>query len=46
MGADAVVVVYDHRQPMGAYVMGWYWDRSIETVTGRNVVDVALKYRP
>jgi hypothetical protein len=24
MGADAVVVVYDYLQPMGAYVMGGY----------------------
>jgi hypothetical protein len=46
MGADAVVVVYDRHQPMGAYVMGWYWDQSIQTVTGRNVVGVAIKYRP
>jgi hypothetical protein len=46
MGADAVVVVYDYLQPMGAYVMGSYWDRSIETVTGRKVVGVAIKYRP
>ena len=46
MGADAVVVVSDHRQPMGAYVMGGYWDQSIETVTEHNVVAVAIKYRP
>jgi hypothetical protein len=46
MGADTVVVVYDRHPPMGAYVMGGYWDRSIETVTGRNVVDVTIKYRP
>jgi hypothetical protein len=45
MGADAMVVVYDHLQPMGAYVMGRYWDQRIETVTGRNVVGVAIKYR-
>ena len=44
LGADAVVVVYDRRQPMGAYVMGGYWDQSIETVTERNVVGVAIKY--
>jgi hypothetical protein len=46
MGADAVVVVYDRLQPMGAYVMGGYWDQSIETVTERDIVGVAIKYRP
>jgi hypothetical protein len=46
MGADAVVVVYDRLQPMGVYVMGGYWDQSIETVTEHNVVGVAIKYRP
>ena len=46
MGADAVVVVYDRLQPPGAYVMSGYWDQSIETVTERNVVGVAIKYRP
>jgi hypothetical protein len=46
MGADAVVVVYDRLQPMGAYVMGGYWDQSVETVTERDVVGVAIKYRP
>jgi hypothetical protein len=44
MGADAAVVVYNRLQPMGAYVMGGYWDQSIETVTERNVVGVAIKY--
>jgi hypothetical protein len=46
MGADAVVVVYDRLQPLGAYVMGGYWDQSVETVTEHNVVGVAIKYRP
>jgi hypothetical protein len=45
MGADAVVVVYDRLQLLGAYVMGGYWDQSIETVTGHKVVGVAIKYR-
>ena len=46
IGADAVVVVYDRHQPMGAYVMGGYWDRRIETVTEHTIVGVAIKYRP
>jgi hypothetical protein len=46
MGADAVIVVYDRLQPMGASVMSGYWDRSIETVTGHTIVGVAIKYRP
>ena len=46
LGADAVVVVYDRVQPTAAYVSGPLWDRSIQAVTGRKVVGVAIKYRP
>jgi len=46
LGADAVVVVYDRVQPTAAYVSGPVWDRSIQAVTGRKVVGVAIKYRP
>jgi hypothetical protein len=45
MGADAVVVVYDRIQPMATFVTGGYWDRSIETITGRKLISVAIKYR-
>jgi len=45
LGADAVVVVYDRVQPTSAYVSGPLWDRSIQTVSGRKVVGVAIKYR-
>ena len=45
LGADAVVVVYDRVQPTAAYVSGPVWDRSIQAVTGRKVVGVAIKYR-
>ena len=45
LGADAVVVVYDRLQPVAAYVSGPLWARSVETVTGRKVVGVAIKYR-
>jgi hypothetical protein len=46
LGADAVVVVYDRLEPVGAYVYGPWWSRSVSTVTGRKVVGVAIKYRP
>jgi hypothetical protein len=46
LGADAVVVVYDRVQPVGAYVSGPWWDRTVNPVTGRKVVGVAIKYRP
>ena len=47
LGADAVVVVYDGLQPIGAYTWGGWWasDRTVYTVTGRRVVAVAIKYR-
>ena len=46
MGADAVVVVYDRIQPVGAWVSGPWWARSVEPVTGRRLIAVAIKYRP
>jgi hypothetical protein len=46
LGADAVVVVHDRLQPMGAYFMGGYWDQRIERVTEHTVVGVAIKYQP
>ena len=46
LGADAVVVVYDRLHPVGAYVMGGYWDQRIERVTEHTVVGVAIKYQP
>jgi energy-converting hydrogenase Eha subunit F len=44
LGADAVVVVYDRTQPVAAYVSGPWWGRSIETVSGRKLVAVAIRY--
>ena len=44
IGADAVVVVLDRVQPTGAYVTGPMWARSVEQVTGRKVVGVAIRY--
>jgi hypothetical protein len=45
LGADAVVVVLDRVQPTGLYVSGGYWNRSVDTVSGRKVVGIAIKYR-
>lgn len=45
LGADAVVVVLDRVQPVAAYVTGPWWGRSVQTVDGRKVVGVAIKYR-
>jgi hypothetical protein len=53
LGADAAVVVSDRVQPDGLvgdfapseyYRVGEYWTRSIETVSGRQIVAVAIKY--
>ncbi len=45
MGADAAVVVCDKTQVTGAYVTGPWWGRSVQTVQGRVVVAVAIKYQ-
>jgi hypothetical protein len=44
MGADAVVIVYDRDQIVGAFVSGPWWGRSVNTVTGRVIIGVAIKY--
>ena len=46
LGADAVVVVYDRVQPIGAWVSGPVWSPGVMTVTGRRLVAVAIKYKP
>ena len=45
LGADAVVVVYDRVRTTGAFVAGPLFARSVEGVSGRKVVGVAIKYR-
>jgi len=45
LGADAVVVVLDRVQPVGAYVTGPYLGRTVDTITGRKLVGIAIKYR-
>jgi hypothetical protein len=46
LGADAAVVVYDRIAPIGAYVTGPWWGRNLDTISGRKLVAVAIKYRP
>jgi putative NIF3 family GTP cyclohydrolase 1 type 2 len=45
LGADAVVVVYDHIQPVAAYVSGPLWSRDIETIQGRKLKGIAIRYQ-
>ncbi|SDZ50127.1 hypothetical protein [Pseudomonas sp. NFIX28] len=45
LGADAVVIVYDHIQPVAAYVTGPLWSRDIETIQGRKLKGIAIKYQ-
>ena len=45
LGADAVVVVYDHIQPVAAYVTGPLWSRDIETIQGRKLKGIAIRYQ-
>lgn len=45
LGGDAVVVVYDHIQPVAAYVTGPLWSRDIETIQGRKLKGIVIKYQ-
>ena len=45
LGADAVVVVYDQIQPVAAYVSGPLWNRDINTIQGRKLKGIAIKYQ-
>ena len=44
MGADAVVIVADRTQIMGTVVSGPLWARSVDTITGRVIIGVAIHY--
>ena len=44
MGADAVVIVADRTQIMGAVVSGPLWARSVQNISGRVIVGVAIHY--
>jgi hypothetical protein len=45
MGADAVVIIQDSTQITGAVVTGPWYGRSVQTIQGRVVVGVAIKYQ-
>ena len=45
LGADAIVIVFDHTQITGAMVTGPWWGRSMSAITGRVIVGVAIKYQ-
>lgn len=45
LGGDAVVVVYDHIQPMGAYVNGPLWARDVRTIEGRKLKGIVIKFK-
>ncbi|MGJ7549955.1 hypothetical protein [Pseudomonas alloputida] len=45
IGGDAAVVVYDHIQPVAAYVEGPLWDRDIHKVEGRKLKAIVIKYQ-
>jgi hypothetical protein len=44
MGADAIVIVFDRTEVTGAMVTGPWYGRSVQTITGRVIVGVAIKY--
>jgi len=45
LGGDAVVVVYDQIGTVGAYVSGPLWSRDIETIQGRKLKGIVIKYK-
>ena len=44
MGANAVVIVVDRTQVMGATVTGPLWARSVNTISGRVIIGIAIRY--
>lgn len=44
LGANAVVIVADRTQIMGAYVSGPWWGRQVSTVTGRVIIGLPIRY--
>jgi hypothetical protein len=45
IGGEAVVVVYDRIQPVAAYVSGPLWARDVETIQGRKLKGIVIRYR-
>ena len=44
LGANAVVIVADHTQVVGATVTGPVWAQSVNPVSGRVIVGIAIRY--
>ncbi|MFZ0827708.1 MAG: hypothetical protein WAO02_09830 [Verrucomicrobiia bacterium] len=44
MGADAIVIVFDRTEVTGAMLTGPWYGRSVQTIVGRVIVGVAIKY--
>jgi hypothetical protein len=44
LGANAVVIVADHNQVVGATVTGPLWAQSVNTISGRVIIGVAIRY--
>ena len=44
LGADAIVIVYDQTQITGTMVTGPWWGRSLNTISGRVIIGVAIKF--
>jgi hypothetical protein len=44
LGANAVVIVADHAEVVGATVTGPGWARSVNTISGRVISGVAIRY--
>jgi len=45
LGADAVYLVHDRTEAVGAVLMGPWWSQSYSAIQGRIVVGVAIKYK-
>ena len=45
MGANAVFIVADRSEVVGATVTGPVWARSFNTISGRVIVGVAIRYK-
>jgi len=45
LGADAVVVIFDRIQPVATYVTGGYSDLRVDTISGRKLIGIAIKFR-
>jgi hypothetical protein len=45
LGATAVVVVFDRMQPVGAFVSGGWYTRTVDIMEERKIVGVAIRDR-